>query len=137
MTVCGKHSYPLNWPSGWNMPWGQAAQLLSVVVVPLTAKYAASHVLTVHASQVAGVQSHSLCSHQSCVTLVIHIEELFDVVFLKTPSPHPSPFTCCVVISVPLSHVTVTDVPSLKQQHDPVRGADRYCPASHATHSLS
>ena len=42
-----------------------------------------------------------------------------------------------VVVLAAVSHVTVTDVPSKKQQHDPVRGADRYCPASHATHSLS
>jgi hypothetical protein len=101
---------PLKTSNGWNSPASQATHVLFVVLVPSATADPAGHSL-VHGSHVAGVQLHpSLAMHQPAVTLVRHSGELSDVLFTTLPLPQPSPNAYCVVISLPLSHVTVSEL---------------------------
>ncbi len=111
VTVCGEQLNPLNAACGWNSPASQGAHDLSVVLVPSATADPAGHSGTVHGSHLAGVQLHpSLAKHHPSVTLVRHSGELSDVLLTKMPLPHPSPDAYSVVISLPLSHVTVSEL---------------------------
>jgi hypothetical protein len=78
---------------------------------------------------VLSLQFHPPCEQKLLLAVVVVLAAAVVVLAVVV-------LVLAVVGLAAVSHVTVTDVPSLKQQHDPVRGADRYCPASHATHSL-